>query len=155
MESRTFESGELVISEPSEEGPYPNVPAGTFQFYWCGQNLIDCGPAFFDSRASLEAASEEFPDPDDELEKNAFQHAYWMALVTQISDVETAINLGAMHEFDVNQGPANTYSDLVNNFRGATVGAATSTPEEARRLLVEAVELGLLSCQRGPVVEAC
>ena len=69
--------------------------------------------------------------------------------------METATNLGALHELDVNQGPANTHSDLVSNRRGAVVGEATSNAEEARQLLLEAVELGLLSCQRGPVVEAC
>ena len=78
-----------------------------------------------------------------------------MALVTQLTDVETATRLGGLHELDVYQGPANTQSDLINNHRGPIVGEATSSSEEARRLLLQAVDLGLLSCQNGSVVEAC
>ena len=131
--------------------------SGPHQLWWCvQQSLLDCYGAFRDGERAIGAARElrQLRDWSPE-EENAFQHAYWIGLVTRRIDAAAALALGEAHEADQSDGEADTRKDLLNNERGSFVAELLESKDDLEQLLIFDVENGYLWCLESGEVTAC
>lgn len=93
-------------------------------------------------------ASERYPDilnaPHDGSHRNAFQHAYWNALMTIHFDQDFAREYGTAHEATPTNPASTEAMDLYNNEMGRRIAAdnPNATPEELADLIEEAIRNG-------------
>ena len=131
--------------------------SGPHQLWWCvQQSVLDCYGALRDGERAIEAARElrQLRDWSRE-EQNAFQHAYWIGLVTRRIDAAAALALGEAHEADQSDGEADTRKDLLNNERGSFVAELLESKDDLEQLLIFDVENGYLWCLDSGEVTAC
>lgn len=129
-------------------------------FEFCPQHLSSC--LYYKNRATANAAADEIFGKDEGNErgeeKNAFKHAYWMALQSQDTNADSAYLLGETYERYKTDGIVDTQKDMLNNRVGATIGSHVNklAPRGlVANVVLTALEGGFLYCQSGEVIRAC
>lgn len=96
----------------------------------------------------------------DEQIGNAFQHAYWMALVAYWVGAEAALELGVAHEIDnqvsyCGDSVQESEKDMMNNLTGIGDGTKAFWPGSIYGGVRRSLERGRLNCIRNGAIKKC